>query len=161
MATRGNIRAHYRSQRLDAPRGVETQVLSIKDAGRRRLENALSGNSHVPLPDALQPFHLASAKERARRTRRVLCGAWVIWARGGWTLIDAVREAAEGTAVGEYALQAMRRCLLELNLDAWERHPFRVRADVRALFRRTIGRLTPHRGGWRVGPPSPRTPRAA
>lgn len=47
----------------------------------------------------------------------------------------------------------MRHVLHELNLPAWESHPARLRAEVHSLFRRTIGRLTPHSGGWNVQPP--------
>jgi hypothetical protein len=50
----------------------------------------------------------------------------------------------------EYAKIALRHTLRELNLSAWESHPNRTRADVHALFRKTIGRLTPRRGGWHV-----------
>lgn len=67
--------------------------------------------------------------------------------------MESVRESAAGNVAGHYALVELRHVLLELDLDAWEQHPVRVRADVRSLFRRTIGRLTPHRGGWHVGPP--------
>lgn len=68
-------------------------------------------------------------------------------------MVAAVRAAADGAAVAEYALHEMRKVLFEINLPAWEAHPARLRSDVHALFRRTIGRLTPHRGGWNVRPP--------
>lgn len=80
----------------------------------------------------------------------MLARAFVIWRRGGSTMIEAVREAADGAATGEYALIEMRRLLLHINLAEWESHPTRLRAEVHSVFRRSIGRLTPHRGGWRV-----------
>jgi hypothetical protein len=118
-----------------------------------RLVRSLRGEIQVPRPDALQPFHLASPAERCRRVRRVLLQAFLLWRAGGKTMVTAVREAADGRASGEYALIELRRVLLELDLIAWESHPARLRSDVRTLFRRTIGRLTPHRGGWHVNPP--------
>lgn len=124
-----------------------------------RLVRALSGPSAVPLPDGLQPFHLASPAERRRRCRFVLANAFLRWRRGSISLVDAVRAEAGSEPSGEYALREMRMCLAELNLTAWEAHPFRLRADVRSLFRRTIARVSPHRGGWHVHRPTP--PRSA
>lgn len=67
-------------------------------------------------------------------------------------MLDAVDRACRGSdAEREYAKIELRRTLLTLDLQAWESHPFRVRGDVKALLRRAVGRLTPHRGGWRVG----------
>jgi hypothetical protein len=102
------------------------------------------------VPDALKPFHLASPAERARRVRDVLLMAWRVYRRGGISIVNSINEAASSSAVGEYAKISLRRVLLELNLDAWESHPARSRDDVHRLFRKAIGRLTPHRGGWRV-----------
>lgn len=120
--------------------------------GNSNLAVALnSGNSpNVGVPDALAPFHQASPAERTRRVRDVLMVARRIYARGGISMCDAVTAAADGSAVGEYAKISLRRVLLELNLAAWEAHPNRTRRDVHALFRKAIGKLTPHRGGWRV-----------
>lgn len=101
-------------------------------------------------PDALKPFRLASVDERTRRVRDVLTWAWAIYRRGDVSIVDAIDEAANGGAVGEYAKRALRRILLELNLPAWEAHPNRTRADVHRLFRKAINKLTPHRGGWQV-----------
>lgn len=126
---------------------------------QNRLVSSLSGVSQVPPPDELQPFHLAPEKERQRRCRRVLLEGYALWRKGGISIVDAVREAAAGGAVGHYALAELRRFLLHLDLTAWEQHPARLRADVRSLVRRVAGRLAPHRGGWRVGPPP--KPRAA
>lgn len=120
---------------------------------QNRLVRSLSGDSQVQPPPQLLPFHQASPVERRRRCRFVLANAFLIWRRGGISLTESVREAAAGTAAGEYALIEMRHVLCELNLPAWETHPHRVRADVHRLFRKTIGRLTPHRGGWHVRPP--------
>lgn len=119
-----------------------------------RLVRAIRGAPEIPVPDSLQSFHLASPDERRRRVRRVLVQAFVLWRAGGTTMVDAVREVGDGRAAGEYALRELRHVLLELNLTAWESHPVRLRADVHSLFRRTIGRLTPHRGGWRVNAPT-------
>lgn len=115
-----------------------------------RLVRSLSGVSGVPLPDELQPFHLASPNERRRRIRRTLVGGLVVWRKGGVSLVDAVRSYASSDATAEYALREMRHVLCELNLPAWEAHPNRVRADVRALFKKAIRRVDVHRGGWRV-----------
>lgn len=82
--------------------------------------------------------------------RRVLAHAWLLYRDGGGTMLDAVDEAANGGAEGEYAKVELRRVLLHINLVEWERHPARLRSDVHHLLRRTIGKLTPHRGGWRV-----------
>lgn len=65
-------------------------------------------------------------------------------------MVEAVRDAADGAATGEYALIEMRRLLLHLNLVDWESHPARLRSEVQSVFRRAIGKLTPHRGGWRA-----------
>lgn len=111
---------------------------------------SISGGIQIPVPDSLAPFHLASSAERARRVRDVLLMAHRVYRRGGISLVNSVNEAATSSAVGEYAKISLRRVLLELNLDAWESHPNRTRDDVHRLFRKTIGRLTPHRGGWRV-----------
>lgn len=113
-----------------------------------RLDFANSGRAVVP--DALAPFHLASPAERRRRVRDVLLLAWRVYRRGGLSLCDSINEAADGSATGEYAKTELRRVLLEINLVAWESHPNRTRDDVHRLLRRAIGRLTPHRGGWRV-----------
>lgn len=103
------------------------------------------------MPDELQPFHLASPSERNRRIRRRLVAALVVWRKGGISLVDAVRHGCPPEdPSAEYALQVMRRVLLELNLPAWEAHPARLRSDIRNLFRRAIGRVDVHRGGWRV-----------
>lgn len=115
-----------------------------------RLVRSLSGDSQVQPPDELQPFHLASEKERRRRVRRVLIAGYTTWRKGGFTIPEAIAEVAGVTAVGYYALIELRRFLLELDILAWEKHPVRLRADVRNLFRRAIGRLSPHRGGWTV-----------
>ena len=80
----------------------------------------------------------------------MLVKAWALWRFRDRTLVDAVRESADGGAEGEYALMEMRKVLLEINLVAWAAHPARARRDVHQLFRRAIGRLTPHRGGWRT-----------
>lgn len=114
------------------------------------LVSALSGDFQVQPPDALQPFHLASKAERSRRLCRVLRLGWKLWSLGDRSIIDATREAAGGGAEGHYALNEMRCVLLELNLDHWEHHPNRSRRDVHALFRKAIGRLATHLGGWQV-----------
>ena len=115
----------------------------------------LSRISQVPPPDALRPFHLASEGERRRRVRRVLVEARRSYRSGAVSVLDAIDDAAAPLAgveqaAGEYAKIELRRTLLEINLHAWERHPARLRADVHSALRRTIGRLTPHRGGWLV-----------
>lgn len=117
-----------------------------------RLVRRLAGVSQVSRPDALQPFHRASEDERRRRVVVVIERALKLWGAGGTTMVAAVRAAADGTPAGEYALLQLRRTLLELDLVSWEEHPARLRSDVRSLLKRTIGRLTPHRGGWRVHP---------
>lgn len=87
----------------------------------------------------------------------MLVRGWAIWRAGDRTIIEAVREAAgENFALAHYALVEMRHVLLQLDLDEWEKHPARLRAEVRSLFKRAIARITPHRGGWHV--PPPRTP---
>lgn len=129
------------------------EVSELFPKRKNPLVSALSGDFQVPRPDALQPFHLASPDERRRRIRRVLIKAWSQWRFGELNLVDAVREAGGPGAEAEYALTELRRVLLEINLWQWEAHPARVRADVTALFRRAIGRLTPHRGGWRCSAP--------
>lgn len=73
-----------------------------------------------------------------------------IYKRGDVKLVESVREAGDGSPVSEYALIELRRVLLQLNLPDWEAHPNRSREDVHRLFRKAIGRLTPHRGGWQV-----------
>lgn len=109
-----------------------------------------TGGVLISEPDALAPFHKASASEKQRRVRDVLQWAHSIYRRGGASMVEAVSEAAAGSATGYYALVELRRVLLELNLVAWEQHPHRTRADVHRAFKKAIGRLTPHRGGWRV-----------
>lgn len=104
----------------------------------------------VGAPDALAPFHLASPAEKQRRVRDVLRLAWSIYREGGRSMCAAIDAASEGMAAREMAKISLRRILLELNLSAWESHPHRTRDDVHRLFRKAIGRLTPHRGGWRV-----------
>lgn len=79
---------------------------------------------------------------------------WRIYARGGISMTDAIGAADRTSPVAEYAKISLRRILLELNLTAWQEHPIRTRADVHALFRKAIGRLTPHRGGWLVRNPT-------
>lgn len=120
---------------------------------QNRLVRSLSGDSQVPPPDELLPFHKAPPLERRRRCRHVLLNAFLIWRRGGISLVESVREAAGGGAAAEYALQEMRKVLFEINLPAWESHPARLRSEVRSLFKRTAGRLKPHCGGWHVHPP--------
>jgi hypothetical protein len=85
--------------------------------------------------------------------RRVLVKAWALWRFGERELVDSVREASDAGAEGEYGLLEMRRVLLEINLVAWAAHPARTRRDVHQLFRRAIGRLTLHRGGWHATTP--------
>lgn len=68
-------------------------------------------------------------------------------------MVDAVGKVTLG-AEAEYAKISLRRILLELNLTAWETHPNRTRCDVHKLFKKAIGRLTPHRGGWLVRNPT-------
>jgi hypothetical protein len=82
--------------------------------------------------------------------RRVLIAARKKYQAGAQSMLDCIDEAANGGAEGWYAKQELRRFLLQLNLPDWERHPSRLREEVHALFRRVIGRLTPHRGGWQV-----------
>ena len=121
---------------------------------RRSSNLAVDLNSRNPppveVPDALAPFHLASAAERTRRVRDVLRAAWRVYRSGSRSMVDSINDAAEGSATGEYAKISLRRILLELNLTAWESHPARTRRDVHALFRKVIGKLTDHRGGWQV-----------
>lgn len=115
------------------------------------LLSRLAGDFQVPCPDALAPFHLASDVERTRRVRDVLRWAWRIYRRSdGRSMVDAVNDAADGAATGEYAKRTLRRLLLELNLQAWEAHPLRTRADVHSLFRRAINKLAHRPGGWQV-----------
>jgi hypothetical protein len=120
--------------------------------GNGNLAVALDSRNPPPVgvPDALAPFHLASPAERMRRVRDVLRIAWRIYRDGKRSMCDSIDDAAAGSATGPFAKISLRRILLELNLSAWESHPARTRADVHALFRRAIGRLTPHRGGWRI-----------
>lgn len=156
MAGRVELRAHYRTQRVDA-RSVGGEVLLFRRAApvsRSLLGDLLSGGSQVPPPDALLPFHLASPEERTRRVRRVLVRALALYRAGAPSMLLAINDAAEGGAEGEYAKMQLRRVLHDINLPAWEQHPARLRADVRSLLTRTIGKLTPHRGGWLVGRPS-------
>lgn len=104
----------------------------------------------VGAPDALAPFHLASAPEKQRRIRDVLRLAWRLYRDGDVSMVDAISRVADNSPAGEYAKISLRRILLELNLSAWEAHPNRTRDDVHCLFRKAIGRLSPRRGGWRV-----------
>lgn len=118
---------------------------------RGNLAVALSGEIQSPVPDALRPFHLASAQEKTRRVRAVLVAAWRVYREGGRSMVDSINAASDlRDAAGEFAKISLRRVLLELNLSAWESHPARTRRDVHALFRKVIGKLTPHRGGWLV-----------
>lgn len=111
--------------------------------------SCLTGENKVALPDALTPFHLASQEERHRRVREVLVRAHDIYRAGELSMVDSINEATRpGSCVGEYAKITLRRILLELNLTAWEQHPARLRQEVHSLFKRAIGRVTPHRGGW-------------
>lgn len=112
--------------------------------------NSANSPASVGVPDALAPFHAASIDERTRRVRDVLQWAWRIYRAGKSTMVDSIDTAAAGSATGPYAKISLRRILLELNLAAWESHPARTRREVHALFRKAIGKLTPHRGGWRV-----------
>jgi hypothetical protein len=93
---------------------------------------------------------MASPSERTRRVRDVLLRGWRLYRAGSISMVDAISDAAGTDAAGEYAKISLRRVLLELNLTAWEEHPHRTRDDVHRLFRKAIGRLTPHRGGWLV-----------
>lgn len=103
------------------------------------------------MPDELLPLHKAPQQERTRRTAGVLLKGWAVWRKGELSIIHAVREAGgKNFAIAEFGLRQLRRTLFELDLDAWERHPNRTRGDVRRLFKKTIGRLGPHRGGWIV-----------
>jgi hypothetical protein len=119
------------------------QVLKFEN----RLVRSLREAPETPAPDELQPFHLASPAERTRRVRRVLLAGYATWTKRGHSIIDAVRAGADGPEA-EYALRQLRLTLLQLDIGGWETHPMRTRADVRRLFRKTIGRLSPHRGGW-------------
>lgn len=132
---------------------------SVSDSAGRKYRDSespsgnlsdLNGGIRIGEPDALAPFHKASADEKRRRIRDVLQWGHSIYRRGGASMVEAVSEAAAGSATGYYALVELRRVLLELNLVAWEQHPHRTRADVHRAFKKAIGRLTPHRGGWRV-----------
>jgi hypothetical protein len=80
----------------------------------------------------------------------VLLVGWSIWRRGDASMVDAVREAAEGGAVAHYALMRLRFIANDLDLQGWEQYRYRTRRDAHAVFRRAIGQLTPHRGGWNV-----------
>lgn len=102
------------------------------------------------MPEELQAFHLASPNERRRRIRRTLAAGFVIWRRGGISMVEAVREAGAGAATSEYALRELRKLLGTLDLSGWESFPNRLRAEVSSAFKRAIGRITVHRGGWVV-----------
>ena len=118
---------------------------------RGNLAVALSGEFQTPVPDALRPFHLASPQEKRRRVRAVLVDAWRHYRQGKLSMVDSINAASDTRdGAGEHAKISLRRILLELNLTAWETHPARSRDDVHALFRKAIGKLTPHRGGWVV-----------
>lgn len=110
------------------------------------------GEIGIQEPDALAPFHRASPQEKQRRIRDVLQWAHAIYKGGGVSLVESVQSAGEGSATVYYALVELRRVLLELDLSAWEKHPHRSRMDVHRLFLKAIGKLTAHRGGWRVSP---------
>lgn len=140
-------------------RQAEGQNRLLSDVAAPKYRNSALPASNVGaaipaetrIPDALAPFHLATPPERARRARDVLLLAWRIYRKGELSMVDSINAAAAPCdAAGEYAKISLRRILLELNLNAWESHPTRTRRDVHALFRRTIGKLTPHRGGWLV-----------
>jgi hypothetical protein len=138
----GNKIAHY----LTSPQGELTPNGNL-------LEEALSRVSGIPSPDELLPLHLAPAVERRRRVLRVLRSGYSIWRRGDCTLVEAVREAGgENFALSHLALVEMRRLLLHLDLVSWESHPARLRSEVHSVFKRAIGRLTPHSGGHLVTP---------
>ena len=138
----------------------QSRLLSALDAvladaktlpgGNGNLAAVLNSGKAVRVPDALASFHLASPQEKARRVRDVLVRAWRVYRRGERSMLDSINDGAGVDAAGEYAKISLRRILLELNLTAWETHPARSRDDVHALFRKAIGKLTPHRGGWVV-----------
>lgn len=124
--------------------------MAVHQVGARFPTERLGNVKGVEIPDSLQSFIRASQGERDRRVRRVLAQAWAHYRAGEVSLIDSINAASGGGVEGEYAKRFMRAVLLRLDLDDWEKHPSRVRADVHRLFRVTIGRLTPHRGGWLV-----------
>jgi predicted GNAT superfamily acetyltransferase len=139
----------------DAPlhatrRNYDTQQSSPFGNTNLALAAAPANSLGVGVPDALAPFHCASPAERRRRVRDVLQWAWRIYAGGGFSVVDATREAAGGSAVAHFALVELRKTLLQIDIDAWEQHPHRIRGDVHRLFKRTISAVSPHRGGWRV-----------
>ena len=117
---------------------------------RDTVVSCLSGENKVALPDALTPFHLASQDERHRRVREVLVRAYELFRGGGMSMVASINAAcvAPSSPAGEYAKIVLRRILLELNLTAWEEHPARLRSEIHSLFKRAIGRVTPHKGGW-------------
>jgi hypothetical protein len=81
----------------------------------------------------------------------VLLKGWSIWRAGELSIVHAVREAAGANFnIAFHALAEMQHCLCEVDLFAWESHPHRVRWDVHRLFKKAIGRVTPHRGGHHV-----------
>lgn len=65
-------------------------------------------------------------------------------------MVAAVREESSCGAAAEYALRELRMFLHQLDLTSWETHPNRLRAEISSVFKRTIGRVSVHRGGWRV-----------
>lgn len=145
---KGNVLEH--SRLLSDVRRAVAHARALP-SGSTNLAVALNSVNSAPgVPDPLQPFHLASPQERTRRVRDVLRNAWRLYRKGGLSISASVNAAADGSAAGEYAKVSLRRILLELNLDAWESHPNRTREDAHRLFRKAIGKLTPHRGGWRV-----------
>jgi hypothetical protein len=64
----------------------------------------------------------------------------LVWREGELSIVQAVRRAAgDNFNIAHHALTEMRRCLLEIDVEAWERHPHRVRWDVHRLFKKAIG----------------------
>jgi hypothetical protein len=121
--------------------------------GNTNLAEQLNSGNPEPVPDSLAPFHKASPSERDRRVRDVLQWAHWFYRQGDCSMCGAIDRAVSGGSgdpAGEYAKLSLRRILLELNLVAWESHPNRTRQDVHRLFRKAIGKLSPHAGGWRV-----------
>jgi hypothetical protein len=71
-----------------------------------------------------------------------------------FSLVGAIRTAAAGELVGEYALKAVRTVLGEWDLNQWNDNPIRTRRQVVDLLDTCVQRAggkPPRRGGWVLG----------
>jgi len=70
------------------------------------------------------------------------------------SLLDCIARGNDALDA-EYARRVLRGVLWELDLQGWEAHPMRRRADVWKALKTAIRWCSRRTGGWRVGKDRP------